>query len=476
MRKNLFLYLIVFLEGYVVLSSELLAIRLITPYVGGATDTTSIVIAAVLLPMAVGYYWGGQYKPKINRKGRYVSVRDKLLKNILISAVILTLGLSYIFIHDFLGLVGGVYYNRLFMTTIYCAVFLIYPVFLLAQTIPLSVNYYSKESISKITGKMLFFSTIGSLFGAVFSTLFLMATIGVHLTATITIITMCVLYFLIAKKRTSKALVFIGLIGVLSYFMNAPSIMKHFDIVESNQYQTIQISEISNGNKILRLNNATSAGISADKQITFAYMDFFEDNYIKPIEKAETKRDILVIGSGGFTLGLNDTNNNYTFVDVDEALLDISEQYFLNQKLGNNKKFYPLPARAYVRKAINEDKHYDLIIVDTYYGSHIPEHLITKEFFESLNNVTKDNGIIAFNFLLNPNFSDQYSINVDTTLRSVFPLISRQIIHRFNAWSEHPAHKYNVAYSFYKNKTHAKREIYTDNKNRVYYDKNKPVN
>ena len=42
------------IEGYVVLAVELLAIRQLTPYVGNATDTVAIVIAAVLLPLAFG--------------------------------------------------------------------------------------------------------------------------------------------------------------------------------------------------------------------------------------------------------------------------------------------------------------------------------------------------------------------------------------------------------------------------------------
>jgi hypothetical protein len=48
------------IEGYAVLAVELLAIRQLTPYVGNATDTVAIVIAAVLLPLAFGYEAGGR--------------------------------------------------------------------------------------------------------------------------------------------------------------------------------------------------------------------------------------------------------------------------------------------------------------------------------------------------------------------------------------------------------------------------------
>ena len=48
------------IEGYAVLAVELIAIRQLTPYVGNATDTVAIVIAAVLLPLAFGYEAGGR--------------------------------------------------------------------------------------------------------------------------------------------------------------------------------------------------------------------------------------------------------------------------------------------------------------------------------------------------------------------------------------------------------------------------------
>ncbi len=53
------LFLIIFLEGYVVLSTELLAIRLLLPFTGSGTDTVSIIIAAILMPLAFGYFAGG---------------------------------------------------------------------------------------------------------------------------------------------------------------------------------------------------------------------------------------------------------------------------------------------------------------------------------------------------------------------------------------------------------------------------------
>ena len=80
------------LEGYVVLAVELLAIRQLTPYVGNATDTVAIVIAAVLLPLAFGYEAGGRSGLGA---GDEFGVRRRLARNLLIAALILGLGLSH---------------------------------------------------------------------------------------------------------------------------------------------------------------------------------------------------------------------------------------------------------------------------------------------------------------------------------------------------------------------------------------------
>ncbi len=252
MNRTLFLFLVIIIEGYVVLSTELLAIRQTLPYVGNGTDTVSIIIAAVLMPLAFGYYYGGRYKPRrksdsyqsVKNKlilagafvffvviaegyaalsaqlrisgqgaphagnetcllamtiglllmlsaagcyyngrqkremgnGQYLSVRTKLVNNIIIAAIFLVPALSYLPLNLFFyGLSQNGLNHRVLTTTIYSLLFIVTPVYCLGQTIPLLSNYFSSEKLSSITGKMLFFSTMGSFLGAVFSTLVLMS-------------------------------------------------------------------------------------------------------------------------------------------------------------------------------------------------------------------------------------------------------------------------------------------------------------
>lgn len=482
MKKVIFLYFIIFLEGYIVLSAELLAIRQITPFVGSGTDTVSIIIAAVLMPLAIGYFTGGQFRTSQKGKRRR-TVRKKLLSNIFIATIFFTFGLSYIFISIFFETLSGLgFQNRLLTTTIYALVFLVVPVFLLAQTIPLVSHFFNKEKLSQITGKMLFFSTVGSFMGALLSTLVLMAYIGVHHTTNVTIGCLALLFILLTPKKTNEHTIIIIGIFATSLFFNSNKAMQYLHIVENNQYNTIRVLEEKNGIRILSLNNNNSSAYklspsTQDKKETFGYVTYLNKNFIRPIQFDGPIRSILVIGAGGFTIGLEDEKNQYTFVDIDSSLKEVSEKYFLKQKLGKNKHFEPVPARGYLHHMAQTGEKFDLIIMDAYGGAlTIPEHLVTKEFFQNIKNVSKENGIIISNFIASINFNNYFSMNLDNTLRSVFPHVTRQIMPKtYNGWSNDALNEHNVLY-IYHNKKNQKNGIYTDNKNRVYYDKNKPVN
>ena len=97
MNKTLLLFLIILVEGYVVLACELLTIRQLIPFVGSGPEMISIVISAVLLPLAVGYYRGGQsfrskYAKSVRSGRPPLSARSILLWKILGSTLFLALG------------------------------------------------------------------------------------------------------------------------------------------------------------------------------------------------------------------------------------------------------------------------------------------------------------------------------------------------------------------------------------------------
>ncbi len=473
LSRNFVLLFIIFLEGYVVLSAEILAIRSTMPFVGSGTDTMSIIIAAVLMPLAFGYYAGGRFKSRYETGAEPETPRRRLLRNFMISAIFLTAGLSYVTLDIFFKLMfqlSGTS-NRLILITIYSAVFLVLPVFLLGQTIPLVSNFFSKNKLPEVTGRILFFSTLGSFMGAVFGTLVLMTYLGVHNTVTITIACLAALTFMLAKKYNRKEVMSVALCLAFSLAANSAVFMRNQGIVANNRYNLVAIKETEEG-RVLVINNNYSSLINEEGK-KFPYVEFVEKNYLEPVLPRNgiaqsPPKDILVVGAGGFSFGFEDDFNNYDYIDIDKQLKSVAEEFFLKEKLGENKSFHAVPIRGYLASS---HKQYDLIFLDAYYGYFtLPEHLVTREFFTRVKEALKPGGILIANFVVNPNFGDRLSVRVDNTFRSVFPYYTRQIIGEHSGWVEDPRYQANVMY-VYHHGTDGDNTVYTDDKNTVFLDR-----
>ncbi len=466
------LLLIIFLEGYVVLSAELLAIRLIIPFTGSGTDTISIIIAAVLMPLAFGYSAGGKFLVERNTGQRAHTVRKQLLWNLMVAAVFFTFGLSYLFIdwgYDLLYWLTGIN-DRIIYTVIYATVFLVYPVFLLGQTVPLVSNYFRRQRVAQFAGKILFFSTMGSFVGSVFCTLVLMAFLGVHHAVTITIACMFVISLLLSKKKTGPAPFVIGFCMMASFVFNSDAAMQRLNIVQNDHYSVVQIKEYEEGSVRAMLVNRSPASIifSYSNDPYAGYLYYIHQNFITPTlnNDEEPSKDILVLGAGGFSIGRGDEKNHYTFVDINKHLKDISEELFLKEKIGENREFVPLPARAFLNQT---NKKYDMVFIDLFFDpTSTPDHLITREFFQQVKDHVKKDGVMVGNFFGSPTFTDPLSRSLDATLHSVFPYLNRQVINEYDGW-EREGRWDNIIYTYYN--LDEKATIYTDDKNRALYDR-----
>ncbi len=425
------------------------------------------------MPLAFGYQYGGQFKPH-KLFGQFITVRKKLILNILIASAILLIGMSHEALRMFFTRLPSLgIENRLIQTTIYSALFLVIPVYLLGQTVPLVSNFFSKERLSKITGKMLFFSTVGSFLGAIFATLALMPTIGVHHTVSLNFILMAFLVILLSKKKTSAPIIISVVLAFGAMYLNSDDVMKQYKIRKNNQHHTIVAATLKSGDNVLFLNRNNSSKYN-DMREKHPYIEFAERIAINPIMYSETPRNILVIGAGGFTFGHEDKINHYTYVDIDKDLLPIAEKYILKEPIGENKQFVPKPARGFLSST---EQKYDVIYLDAYLGGiSVPEHLITVEFFEQVKTHLKEDAILMTNFIVSPNFNNPFSRNIDNTLRSVFPHISRVVIdEQYNLWSESTTLPANVAYIYRHEGNYDEGHIYTDNVNTVFYDKPKKL-
>lgn len=480
MNKTRLLFIVILVEGYVVLAAELLAIRQLIPFVGSGTETISIIISAVLMPLAVGYHAGGQAFRKQYRKARahrrrIPSVRRLLFKNVVIALLFFSVGLSYLFMEAFFDALGNLgISHRLLQTTVYSLFFLVYPVFLLGQTVPLISNYFSRRRLSEITGRMLFFSTTGSFLGSVFSTIVLMTYIGVHNTVIVTMGLLAGLALLLTRRIASFKTIGIALIMALLLLLNSNAAMRGLNIVSNNAYNTVSIVTLPYQEAVIfNANRSASSKISKNPEHNFEYWKYVQAVYLNPIARATAPRDILILGAGGFTIGLHDARNRYVYVDIDAALKDVAEAHFLPEKLTPNKRFIPASARAFVR---SHEGKYDFILIDTYTNMiSIPQETTTREFLLDVKKLLKPGGILVANIISAPDFRETFTVRYHNTFTSVFPVSGRQVIGPFNPWPGQQARRqpqmHNVLYTYYHHAQAEDRTVYTDDKNPYSLDR-----
>ncbi|MBA2654495.1 MAG: fused MFS/spermidine synthase [Gammaproteobacteria bacterium] len=401
---------VILIEGFVTIAVEMLTIRQLITVVGNSVIITSLIIGIFLLFLAFGYYQGG------NHRENYLQV---LRNNFTWSSLLLGVGLSYPFIQYFFFYVfQSLSSNALFGLMLYLFLVTAPLVYLLGQTVPITTNLFRHDHhVGSISGKVLGLSTVGSFLGSVLTTIVLMNFFGVAWTVFFNFALLYILILLLTNFRNNYIRLFIiTMLGIFVFLLNV-SIEKSIFVKTNNygDYQIVQntmVSPLGVGN-MLNINNSPSSFLTAEKK-GFEYIE-----YIKKILFIDLKfvdKDILVLGAGGFTLSAQSTfGNHFLYVDIDGSLPETVKQGFNDQINGT---FIAEDARKFLK---HSPKKFDAVVSDVY-SSHytIPFHLLTQEYFQSIQQILNPNGVAIFNIIANPMLYDSYSKRVDNTIRSVF--------------------------------------------------------
>lgn len=139
-------------------------------------------------------------------------------------------------------------------------------------------------------------------------------------------------------------------------------------------------------------------------------------------------RAVLMIGLGG-----GSTQRSYAHyhpdvavetVEIDPVVFRVARQYFRFEE-SPHQKVHIEDGRLFLRRSQAE---YDAVMLDAYvqsrYGSALPYHLVTKEFFELVKGRLTTNGVVVFNCMgtLSGWHADLVG-SIYGTLRSVFPQV-----------------------------------------------------
>jgi len=153
--------------------------------------------------------------------------------------------------------------------------------------------------------------------------------------------------------------------------------------------------------RFLSFNGSMESRIVRDRPLEghFEYTQYFQMAWLwnPGIKK------VLMVGLGGGTtqscVAQHVPEVDITTVELDPMVVAVARQYF-GFKEGDRQRVQVEDGRVFLRRARDT---FDLIIMDAYtthrYGSSLPQHLATKEFFELARSRLSDQGVLCYNVM-----------------------------------------------------------------------------
>lgn len=448
---------LIFLNGYISLSLELVVLRQLSFYVGSSAVITSIIMGVFLGFMSCGYFVGGSPRIKNDK------IRPILGAGFLLVTIITMLAASFPLISSYFAMMwaSGVT-SSIVQTFIFSGALLSVGPFLFGFNTTLLSRLLQTGKASH-TGAIMAWDTIGSVLASMATTLVLMPFIGVNYTV-VSICALGMMAALISYPRVVVGVVGMAVFGVTLWLNSDAMLRQKYGVLVNNANSTMMVYNTSDG-RMLYMNGLPMSIYNPETGRGAEYINYVNDNFIATMPR-DRRRNVLVLGAGGFTAGLNDDFNEYTFVDIEHTLRDVAEKYFLGQKLGENKKFIVQDASQFLK---NTATQYDLILLDVYSNAfQIPEGFITAEFMTRLKSRVAPGGILLMNVIARPNFSDAFSRVFDNTFHTVFTSnTSRQVVGHMSPWGNSDVA--NIIYEWYNTDNDGR--VYTINRTPVIYDR-----
>ncbi len=136
-------------------------------------------------------------------------------------------------------------------------------------------------------------------------------------------------------------------------------------------------------------------------------------------------RRILVIGLGGGSLPTALASvvpeAQIDVVEVDAAVVRVAQRFF-GFKPGPRMRVYEDDGRVFVKRALRERAHYDLVMLDAFDHEYIPEHLLTREFLQQVKGLLGDHGVLAANTFSSSRLYDHESVTYEAVFGTFFNL------------------------------------------------------
>ncbi len=386
-KKKLF-YLLSFIEGGVVMSTELVGAKLLAPYFGTSLYVWACVMALTLGGLAGGYFFGGRLSVRKNHE-------TILMASVLCAAIYICclpmLTFLFVYLASNFSLIPAALISSTFV--------LFPPVFIMGMVSPLIIKSItsSHEETGKKSGEIYAISTVGGICFTFITAFYAIPQWGLTITLIVNsgLLAVFPVFYFVKRKTFFPILFFFA-----SLFFSFRTIHKDDSTiylkdgllgkleVEDRVYKTDTSSETI---RYLLINNIVQSCFDIKtNQSKLKYSEVLEKNIFSINSGAKTA---LVLGLGGGIISnmLTKKNIAVTSVELDARVIEVAKKYFYTSDKVN---IIEDDARHALYQLKNK---YDIVVIDLFAGEVTPSHVLSVESFLKIKSLLNQDGFIFIN-------------------------------------------------------------------------------
>ena len=377
---------LVFVTSAAVLVVEILAARLLAPYLGVSLEVFTGIIGVILAGISLGAWLGGRTADRTDPTG--------LLGPLLVAGGLTALASPLV-----IDLIGPVLSTGPLSIVIGATVGFFAPAAILSAVPPVIVKIQlaSLEDTGRVVGSYSAIGTAGAILGTFATGFVLIAAFPTRpIVITVGVLLAIVGAVLWASKSRWAALLSLGAAALLAVALMT------FD--GPCQYETtyhcaiVAVDEERPSGRVLILDRVRNSYVDVGDPtyLEFRYIQLMAD--VISVEAPEGPIDMVSIGGGGFTMpgyieATRPASNNLV-LEIDERLVEIGHD---DLALSEAVDVVVEDARISMRDVADDSA--DIVVGDAFSGASVPWHLTTVEFNREIDRAMATDGVYVMNII-----------------------------------------------------------------------------
>jgi predicted membrane-bound spermidine synthase len=394
--------LIVFISNACVMVIELVAGRIIAPFVGVSLYTWTSVIGVILAGMSIGNYVGGK-------------LADRFASRRTLGTLFILAGLGSLSVLVTANVFGGIglslapWLPFIARMVVFVGVIFLIPSVVLGCISPLVIKLTLQDlsRTGKVVGNIYAASALGSILGTFATGYFLISWLGTRAILLGVGLVLIVMGLLLGQwfRRARVATAISVLVIAATLLMPLPAALQGPCLRETN-YFCIRVRETTvEDNRsvmVLTLDRLVHSYSSLEdpRRLVYGYEKVAAES-TEYVTHNNTLLNALFIGGGGYTfpryLEAVYPQSKIDVAEIDPGVTETAYQY-LGLRRNTRIRTMNEDARTFV-KMLPDDVRYNLVLGDAFNDFSVPYHLTTREFNEMLRKHMTDDGIYILNII-----------------------------------------------------------------------------